>query len=82
MLIYKVYLDLSLVISRLKAFQLMEYNSAFPIVFVEANNPDDACFKAVYTLIQMILKQDDTVETRILCRNIKRDIRVIKALCR
>ncbi|MQF98246.1 MAG: hypothetical protein FI729_01775 [SAR202 cluster bacterium] len=82
MLIYKVYLDLSLVISRLREFQLMEYNSAFPIVFMEASNPDDACFKAVYTLIQMILKQSNTVETRILCRSIKRDIRVIKALCR
>ena len=78
MVIYKVFLDLSLVISRLRGFKLKEYNSNFPIVFIEAKSPDDACFKAVYILITGILKQDDSVETRLLCRDIKPDIRIIK----
>ena len=78
MVIYKVYLDLTLVMPRLKGFKLKEYNSNFPIVFVEAKSPDDACFKSVYVLINGILKQDDSVETRLLCRSIKEDIRIIK----
>ena len=78
MVIYKVYLDLTLVMPRLKGFKLKEYNSNFPIVFVEAKSPDDACFKSVYVLINAILKQDDSVETRLLCRSIKEDIRIIK----
>jgi len=82
MAIYKIHLDLSLVISRLKAFKLREYNSAFPIVFVEAKSPDDACFKVVYNLLKMILDQDDSVEARLLCRNIRKDIRVLKAICK
>jgi len=82
MKIYKVHLDLSMVISRLKEFRLKEYNSAFPIIFVEAKSPDDACFKSVYILIQGILRQDSSIQTRLLCRSIKEDIRVIKVSCR
>ena len=82
MAIYKVHLDLSMVITRLKGFKLREYNSAFPIVFVEAKSPDDACFKSVYILIQGILRQDNSIETRLLCRRIKEDIRVIKVSCK
>lgn len=81
MKIYKVHLDLSMVIGRLRQFQLKEYNSEFPIVFVEAKSPDDACFKSVYILIQGILRQDSSIETRLLCRNLKDDIRIIKASC-
>ena len=78
MVIYKVYLDLSLVIARLKRFKLKEYNSTFPIVFVEAKSPDDACFKATYGLVNTLLKQDDSIQTRLLCRSIKHDIRIIQ----
>jgi hypothetical protein len=80
MALYKIHLDLSLVISRLKDFRLKEYNSEFPIIFVEAKSPDDACFKAIYLLIKIILDQDDSIETRLLCRSIKKDIRVLKAI--
>lgn len=81
MLIFKVHLDLSLVINRLIRFNLNEYNSARPIVFVEAANPDGACFKAIFNLIQIILKQDDSIESRLLCRSIREDIRITKVSC-
>lgn len=81
MLIFKVRLDLSLVISRLVRFDLHEYNSTAPILFIEAHDPDGACFKAIFNLIQMILKQDDSIESRLLCRSIREDIRVIKVSC-
>jgi hypothetical protein len=69
---------MTLVMPSLKRFKLKEYNSNFPIVFVEANSPDDACFKAIYSLVSILLKQDDSVHIRILCRQIKHDIRIIK----
>jgi hypothetical protein len=81
MLIFKVRLDLSLVINRLVRFDLREYNSTEPILFIEATDPDGACFKAIFNLIQIILKQDDSIESRLLCRSIREDIRVIKVSC-
>jgi hypothetical protein len=50
-------------------------------VFVEADDPDGACFKAIFDLIQIILKQDDSIEARLLCRNIREEIRIIKISC-
>ena len=83
MLLFKVYLDLSLIINRLIKFDLKEYGSSVcPIVFIEAANPDEACFKAIFNLIQIILKQDDSVESRLLCRAIREEIRVTKISCR
>ena len=71
-------MDLSLVINDLTKFKLHQYNSAFPILFVEASNPDEACFKATYNLLQIVMSQDSSIEARLLCRQIKHDIRVIK----
>ena len=71
-------MDLELVISRLRKFKLKEYNSPFPIVFVDARDPDDACYKAIYNLVSTVLSQDSSLQTSILCREIVFDIRVIK----
>jgi len=79
MKIYKVELDLTLVIARLSKYNIYEYNSELPIIFVEAYDPDEACFKSVHKLMHLILKKEDTVESRILCKDIKADIRVIRA---
>ena len=81
MKIYKVYLDLSLVITVIIKFKIQEYNSPFPIVFVEAGDPDEACFLATSGLMKTILNQDSSIETRILCREIRHDIRVLRAVC-
>ena len=81
MLIFKVHLDLSLIINRLIRFNLHEYDSTEPIVFIEAADPDGACFKAIFNLIQIILKQDSSIESRLLCRSIREDIRILKISC-
>ena len=81
MLIFKVHLDLSLIINRLIRFNLHEYDSTQPIVFIEAADPDGACFKAIFNLIQIILKQDSSIESRLLCRSIREDIRILKISC-
>lgn len=78
MKIYKVHMDLLQAIPRLKKFNLGEFSVAFPIIFVEAEDPDQACHLAYYRLIETILKQDDSQETSSLIQDISFDIRVIK----
>lgn len=78
MKIYRLTLCLRLVIARLKKFNLKEYNSEQPIVFVEANDPDGACYRAIYNLTNIIIKQDNSKETLELLKEIIYDIRVIR----
>lgn len=78
MKIYRLTLCLQLVISRLKKFNLKQYNSERPIIFVEANDPDEACYRAIYNLTSIILKQDDSKATVELLKELIYDIRVIK----
>jgi len=70
MKIYKVELDLSLVIGRLTKYNLQQYNSSRPTVFVQAENPDDACHLAYYQLAEIILKQDLSKETALFVREL------------
>ena len=78
MKIYKVEMDLSLVINLLKEFELHEYNSERPIIFVEAKSPDDACHKAYYKLVAIILKQNSTKKTLSLINELLYDISISK----
>ena len=71
-------MDLSLVISRLKHFELHDYNSEKPILFVEAKSPDDACHKAYFKLVALILKQEHTKETILLTNELLHDISITK----
>jgi len=78
MKIYRLTLCLQLIISRLKKFDLKQYNSERPIIFVEAKDPDEACYRAIYNLTSIILKQDDSKATIDLLKEILYDLRVIK----
>lgn len=78
MKIYRLTLCLQLVISRLKKFDLKQYNSERPIIFVEAKDPDEACYRAIYNLTSIILKQDSSKATVELLKEIMYDVRVIK----
>jgi hypothetical protein len=71
-------MDLSLVISRLKKFDLHEYNTERPIIFVEAKSPDDACHQAYYRLATVILKQDCNKKTATFIEDILLDISITK----
>ena len=71
-------MDLSLVLNRLKHFELHEYNSEQPIIFVEAKSPDDACHKAYFRLVALLLKQEHTKETILLTNEILHDISITK----
>lgn len=80
MKIFKVKMDLLLVMSRLAKFNLGEYNSPYPTIFVEAEDPDEACYSALYKLVEIILKQDDSEETSNLVKDMVYDIRVTKVI--
>ena len=78
MKIYKVSMDLSLILQRLKKFNLFEYQNPFPTIFVEAHNPDEACHLAYYGLAVIILKQDSSPETSTLITDSFYDITIRK----
>lgn len=69
---------MSLVISRLKKYSLEEYNNKTPIVFIEAEDPDGACYYATYKLLRKILKKDHSIETIEFSKEIMNDVRILK----
>ena len=80
MKIYKISMDLSLVMTRLKKFRLGEYNSERPTIFVEASDPDEACYLAYHQLAEIILKQDSTRGSSLFVKDIFHDIRIEKLM--
>lgn len=67
-----------LVLHRLKNFELGKYGCKSPIIFVEANDPDGACYAATQQLFDIIYLQDPSIETKLLFRDILLDIKVTK----
>ena len=67
-----------LILQRLNRFNLGKYSDINPIIFVEANDPDGACHGSVYGLYELMIKQDDSIETKLLFRDVAYDVRVIK----
>ena len=78
-MIYVAKMDLSLVVADLaKKYDLGSLNKRFPSVTVKANDPDEACFLAVKKLMDAVLDQDDSIETKKWLKELKYDIRVLK----
>ena len=76
---YKLSIDLSDHFHELLIlFSMREFTVPFFLYFIDAENPDDACFILYRRVINSILKEDDSIKTRILCRKIRRDMRVDK----
>jgi hypothetical protein len=75
---YRIMLDISSIFGYIKHLNLRSYNSPFPTIFISAIDPDDACCVALEQLIKIIIDQDSTLNTRILCRRIKRICRIDK----
>ena len=67
-----------MVLPRLKKFKLHEYNSENPIIFVQASDPDEACYRAIFNLAGLIFRQDDSRETISLFNDLQYEIFIIK----
>lgn len=78
MKIYKIEMCLRLVLPRLKKFKLYEYNSQNPIIFVQAADPDDACYRATHNLLSTVFKQDMSRKTVNLLSDLMHDVRILK----
>lgn len=72
---FKVTLDLSSCYVYVKKFKLREFDAPFLTLFVQAEDPDEVCYEIVERLINQILREDNTITTRIICRKIKKLIR-------
>lgn len=75
---FRLSVDLSDLHIDLKRFVLREYSFPFSLIFIEAEDPDDACNTVLIRLIKLLMDQDPSINTRILCRKIKRHIRIDK----
>jgi len=75
---YRISLDLVDIQLQLIPYDLREYRAAFTTIFIEAASADDACYTAIKRLKEMLMNQDDSIETRVLCRDISELIRVDK----
>ena len=64
--------------SEIRRFDLGMFRLPESTIFIEAKDPDDAANTVKNELIKKILDQDTSVWTRILCRKIRRRMRIIK----
>ncbi|NBP00515.1 MAG: hypothetical protein EBU90_10405 [Proteobacteria bacterium] len=77
---YRLTIDLSDIYRDLIPYSihLIGYTFPFSLIFIEANDYDDACFIIVDRIIKQILSKSKSIKSRILCRKVKRFIRIDK----
>lgn len=75
---YKVSLDLSDVFLYIEKYNLREFDAPFLIIFIQASDPDEVCSELLERLLNQLLKKDSSIQTRILCREIRKKIRFDK----
>jgi hypothetical protein len=78
---YRMSLDLSDLQQELSLYDLREYRLPFTLYILEADNPDEACHKILRRIQDSVMKQSTSIETRILCRKIRRYMRLDKVEC-
>ena len=75
---FKLDIDITDLYLDLKEFHLKEYPIPYLTLFIEADDPDDACYTIIQRLIQDVLRRDTSIITRIFCRSIRKLIRFDK----
>lgn len=77
---YKINIDLTDIFRQLQEYKLKEYPMPYLTLFIEADNPDDACHELIQRIICDILKRDSSIDTRIFCRKTRKMIRFDRIL--
>lgn len=77
---FKINIDLTDIYIDLLPYKLKEYPMPYLTMFIEADDPDDACYELVNKIIDDILRRDGSIKTRIFCRKLKKLIRFDKIL--
>ena len=80
MINYKVNVDLANFFSKnvMARYKLGKYSIPFCTIFVEAKDPDGAANKVLQDLLDLLVEQYDDVETQILCRKIRKCMRITR----
>lgn len=73
---FKIYIDLTDTYLELMELDLRICRTPFEVMFLEADNPDDACDKVLKRIVLAIMKESESLKNRILCEKIKRTIRI------
>lgn len=71
-------LDLSDLQVYFSELSLLEYNIPFKLIFLEAKDPDDACYEIIHKIMISIIKKDNTINGRIICRKVRKYLRIDK----
>lgn len=82
MKIYVVTFDLTMVLPRLIQFTLYEFNHEYPNIFIEAPDPDEACYLAYCKFSETLLRQNSSDENAKAIKEIEHDIRITKVVCK
>lgn len=75
---YKLHIDLVDLYEYISEFDLIEYRNFFMIVFVEAQDPDEACYLVRQRIKHSIMEKHKTIKARIACRLVNRFLRIDK----
>ena len=73
---------MTLVLPRLKPYRLGVFNYNHPIVCVDADNPDDACYLGYCKFAETLLKQDESTSMADFIKEIFHDVRIMKVYCK
>lgn len=75
---FRLHLDLLDFAKDLEKYHITEFRLPFCLYFIEAPDPDDACSITVFRLCSMLMRIDQSIKTRILCRRIRKKMRIDK----
>ena len=75
---FKLHIDIVDLWEYISVLDLIEYRNFFMIVFVEATDPDEACYLVRQRIKHSILEKSDSIENRIICRLVNRLLRIDK----
>lgn len=78
---YRMTIDLLDLYIDLARYDLREYRLPFSLYILEADNPDDACSILLRRIMNAIMQKDPSMETRILCRKLRRFMRIDRVEC-
>ena len=78
---YRMTIDLLDLYIDLVRYDLREYRLPFSLYILEADNPDDACSTLLRRVMNAIMQKDPSMETRILCRKLRRFMRIDRIEC-
>jgi hypothetical protein len=77
---FKVSVDLATFFSAnaMSRYKLGKYNIPFCTIFVEAKDPDEAAHLTLQNFLDSLLAQWDDVETQLLCRKLRKCMRITR----